>query len=73
MCVYFISPTGHTYDTSSLIASIFKTYFRLKSLDLACMKELDSRVNIIPVIAKADTISRPDLLQFKKQVHHVAK
>jgi len=32
------------------------------------MKELDKRVNIIPVIAKADTISRPDLIQFKKQV-----
>lgn len=32
------------------------------------MKELDTRVNIIPVIAKADTISRPDLIQFKKQV-----
>lgn len=32
------------------------------------MKELDARVNIIPVIAKADTISRPDLIQFKKQV-----
>ena len=32
------------------------------------MKELDSRVNIIPVIAKADTVSRPDLIQFKKQV-----
>ena len=32
------------------------------------MKELDTRVNIIPVIAKSDTMSRPDLLQFKKQV-----
>lgn len=35
------------------------------------MRELDSRVNIIPVIAKADTISRPDLIQFKKQVTFV--
>ncbi|XP_065883892.1 septin-2-like [Dysidea avara] len=52
VCVYFINPTGHS----------------LKSLDLLCMKELDKRVNIIPVIAKADTISRPDLIQFKKQI-----
>jgi len=32
------------------------------------MKELDKKVNIIPIIAKADTVSRPELLQFKKKV-----
>ena len=32
------------------------------------MKELDKKVNIIPIIAKADTISRQELLQFKKKV-----
>ena len=32
------------------------------------MKELDKKVNIIPVIAKADTVSRPELIQFKKKV-----
>ena len=54
------------YDCSGF--SVTNNNFRLKSLDLLCMKELDKRVNIIPVIAKADTISRPDLIQFKKQV-----
>ena len=29
------------------------------------MKKLDSKVNIIPVIAKADTISKPELQRFK--------
>ena len=29
------------------------------------MKKLDNKVNIIPVIAKADTISKPELLRFK--------
>lgn len=38
---------------------------RLKSLDLVCMKKLDNKVNIIPVIAKADTISKPELMRFK--------
>lgn len=52
VCLYFISPTGHS----------------LKSLDLVCMKELDKKVNIIPIIAKADTISRQELLQFKKKI-----
>ena len=34
------------------------------------MKELDKKVNIIPIISKADTISRQELLQFKKKVSH---
>ncbi|XP_062513602.1 septin-11-like isoform X2 [Corticium candelabrum] len=51
-CIYFISPTGHS----------------LKSLDLVCMQQLDSKVNIIPVIAKADTVSKPELVEFKKRI-----
>lgn len=37
----------------------------LKSLDLVCMKKLDTKVNIIPIIAKADTISKTELQRFK--------
>lgn len=51
-CVYFICPTGHG----------------LKSLDLVCMKKLQSKVNIIPVIAKADTISKTELAKFKQRI-----
>lgn len=42
-----------------------KLFYSLKSLDLVCMKKLDNKVNIIPVIAKADTISKPELMRFK--------
>ncbi|XP_075419485.1 septin-10 [Tenrec ecaudatus] len=49
VCLYFISPTGHS----------------LKTLDLLTMKILDSKVNIIPVIAKADAISKSELQKFK--------
>uniref|UniRef100_A0A7M4G1F3 Septin n=1 Tax=Crocodylus porosus TaxID=8502 RepID=A0A7M4G1F3_CROPO len=49
VCLYFISPTGHS----------------LKTLDLLTMKNLDSKVNIIPVIGKADTISKTELQKFK--------
>uniref|UniRef100_A0A671EM89 Septin n=1 Tax=Rhinolophus ferrumequinum TaxID=59479 RepID=A0A671EM89_RHIFE len=49
VCLYFISPTGHS----------------LKTLDLLTMKSLDSKVNIIPVIAKADAISKTELQRFK--------
>ncbi|XP_012495700.1 PREDICTED: septin-14-like [Propithecus coquereli] len=52
VCLYFISPTGHS----------------LKSLDLLTMKNIDSRVNIIPLIAKADTISKTDLQKFKSKI-----
>lgn len=59
-CLYFIRPTGHT----------------LKPLDIEVMKRLCSRVNLIPVIAKADTLSPADLAKFKQRVwieqHHVA-
>lgn len=40
----------------------------LKSLDLVTMKKLDSKVNIIPVIAKADTITKTELDKFKAKV-----
>lgn len=39
--------------------------FSLKSIDLVCMKKLDTKVNIIPIIAKADTISKSELQKFK--------
>lgn len=52
VCLYFICPTGHG----------------LKSLDLVCMKKLDTKVNIIPIIAKADTISKTELQRFKSKI-----
>ncbi|KAM9066727.1 septin-8 isoform X2 [Sarcophilus harrisii] len=52
VCLYFITPTGHS----------------LKSLDLVTMKKLDSKVNIIPIIAKADTISKSELHKFKNKI-----
>jgi len=51
-CLYFITPNGHG----------------LKSLDLVCMKKLDSKVNIVPVIAKADTVNKQELTNFKQKV-----
>ncbi|KAG2212377.1 putative septin [Mucor mucedo] len=48
-CLYFIRPSGHS----------------LKALDIEVMKHLGSRVNLIPVIAKADTLTPKDLAQYK--------
>lgn len=54
-CLYFIRPTGHT----------------LKPLDIEVMKRLCTRVNLIPVIAKADTLSPADLARFKQRVRQI--
>lgn len=54
-CLYFIRPTGHT----------------LKPLDIEVMKRLGTRVNLIPVIAKADTLTQNDLFTFKQRVREV--
>ncbi|KAL1742515.1 Septin-domain-containing protein [Schizophyllum fasciatum] len=54
-CLYFIRPTGHT----------------LKPLDIEIMKRLGTRVNLIPVIAKADTLTQNDLFAFKQRIREV--
>lgn len=52
LCFYFIAPTGHG----------------LKQLDIECMKRLHEHVNIIPVIAKADCLTKEELTRFKAQI-----
>ncbi|ORX60277.1 Septin [Hesseltinella vesiculosa] len=54
-CLYFIKPSGHT----------------LSPLDIEVMKRLGSRVNLIPVIAKADTLTPSDLSKFKQNIREV--
>ncbi|KAF8635104.1 hypothetical protein AX15_000543 [Amanita polypyramis BW_CC] len=54
-CLYFIRPTGHT----------------LKPLDIEIMKRLGNRVNLMPVVAKADTLTQRDLQLFKKRIRDV--
>ncbi|KAI0791355.1 septin [Abortiporus biennis] len=56
-CLYFVRPTGHT----------------LKPLDIEIMKRLGTRVNLIPVIAKADTLTQNDLATFKQRIRDVVK
>uniref|UniRef100_A0A4W5PWJ0 Septin n=1 Tax=Hucho hucho TaxID=62062 RepID=A0A4W5PWJ0_9TELE len=51
-CLYFITPSGHG----------------LKPLDIEFMKRLHEKVNIIPLIAKADTMTPEECQQFKKQI-----
>ncbi|XP_063439365.1 septin-7-like isoform X7 [Mytilus trossulus] len=52
VCCYFIAPTGHG----------------LKPLDVEFMKRLHDKVNIIPIIAKADTLTPDECREFKKTI-----
>lgn len=51
-CVYFIQPTGHA----------------LKPLDVEVMRRLHTKVNLIPVIAKSDTLTDEEIATFKERV-----
>ena len=51
-CLYFIVPSGHG----------------LKKKDLEFMKKLDEKVNIIPVIGKADVLTKTELAAFNNKV-----
>lgn len=51
-CVFFIQPTGHS----------------LKPLDIEVMKRLHTKVNLIPVIAKSDTLTDEEVVAFKARV-----
>ncbi|CAN6673368.1 cell division control protein 11 [Trichomonascus vanleenenianus] len=50
VCIYFIEPTGHG----------------LRELDIALMRQLGRRVNIIPVIGRSDQLTPSELSTAKK-------
>ncbi|KAK4685583.1 septin 3/9/12, partial [Tremellales sp. Uapishka_1] len=51
-CLFFINPTGHT----------------LKPIDLVVLKKLAEVVNVVPVIAKADSLTLEERALFKQRV-----
>merc|ERR1712157_283943 len=51
-CLYFIAPSGHG----------------MKALDIEFMKRLHDKVNIIPVIAKADALTPEEIIAFKQTI-----
>jgi len=50
--LYFIAPTGHT----------------LKAIDIVVMKRLSEVVNVVPVIAKSDSLTLEEREAFKQRV-----
>lgn len=78
-CLYFVRPTGHTsvLESTSLCRLSLKTSVpppcSLKPLDIEIMKRLGTRVNLIPVVAKADTLTPEDLQKFKQRVRRLRR
>lgn len=44
------------------------TTYRLREMDIELMRRLSPRVNVIPVIGKADSLTPSELRGFKKRV-----
>uniref|UniRef100_A0A6J0V134 Septin-12 isoform X1 n=2 Tax=Pogona vitticeps TaxID=103695 RepID=A0A6J0V134_9SAUR len=51
-CVYFVPPTGHW----------------LRPLDLECMRRISKITNVVPVIAKADTLTLEERAEFRQRI-----
>ncbi|AQZ11260.1 SPR3 (YGR059W) [Zygosaccharomyces parabailii] len=54
-CLYFLEPTNKG----------------LCALDVVAMKEISKRVNMIPVIAKADALSHDEMQSFKQEIREI--
>uniref|UniRef100_A0A0N5C8D6 Septin n=1 Tax=Strongyloides papillosus TaxID=174720 RepID=A0A0N5C8D6_STREA len=52
VCLYFINPNGHG----------------MKEIDKKCIKKLHDKVNLIPIISKADTLTKTELDKFKQTI-----
>lgn len=51
-CLYFVQPTGHA----------------LRPIDIEFMRRLHQKVNLIPVIAKSDTMTDEEIAIFKQRI-----
>lgn len=53
-CLYFLRPSGHS----------------LKAIDIIVMKKLAEVVNVVPVIAKADSMTLDERIRFKETIRN---
>lgn len=56
-CLYFLEPTGKGLST----------------LDVIAMREISKRVNLVPIIAKADALSKEELVAFKYEIRIITQ
>lgn len=77
-CLYFIPPYGHGYGVDKFSSQrtrvpyfFFNSYcldYSLRQLDIELMKQIQHKVNIVPIIGKADTLTEPEMKRLKKRI-----
>ncbi|MFT7818328.1 septin-5-like isoform X1 [Arapaima gigas] len=55
-CLYFISPFGHGYERD------------LRPVDVEFVKSVHDKVNVVPVLAKADSLTPPEIQDRKARI-----
>lgn len=53
---------------SPLFWQSINVFFSLREIDIELMRRLSPRVNVIPVIGRADSLTPQELRDFKKRV-----
>ena len=72
-CLFFIQPSGHAYVPLEALQTLSpKTMLiapsSLKPIDIVVLKKLSDVVNVVPVIAKSDSLTLEERLAFKERI-----
>ena len=65
-CLFFINPTGHTLKPVGLSGTAGASTDC--QIDIVVLKKLAEVVNVVPVIAKSDSLTLEERYQFKQRV-----
>lgn len=69
-CVFFINPTGHTLKPvgqPGLVCGMADNIADVL-IDIVVLKKLAEVVNVVPVIAKSDSLTMEERAEFKQRV-----
>ena len=69
-CMYFATSNAHKCFLSLFLGGILN---RLKPIDIVVLKKLTEVVNVVPVIAKSDSLTIEERIAFKNRVCFRAK
>ena len=57
-----------SFVINSRMRNFYLVFYRLKPLDISFMRAIHHKVNIVPVIAKSDTLTKQEVLKLKRKV-----
>jgi len=65
-CLYFLQPTGERWVSLPKPRKSRTNQFSLKAIDILVIRALSEYVNVVPVIAKADSLTLEERARFKQ-------